>query len=478
MNKININFLYYSVLIFITILFRLYNLNYDDFWIDEIISFYISDPSITLSEFYYRHKTLENSPFLFNFILRIYFEIFGYDTLIARYLPAILNCLSIFFLIYFYKKKLGGKSLFVLFILLAFNIYLIKYSQELRLYSWYLFIFIINIYYFHKMINLKKFSLNINIYLFFLTSILLIITHPFALIIIFSYLAFLIYKYFSKKIFETNLFKLLVFINCFSILFIIFFILNTTHQPIWIENIDWKFFTNFFFSKFFGSRLVGGIYLLILIYLLFKYIKNILFDSDFEIFLLISIFFSYLIPIVYSFIFSPAVVDRYLIYLIFIIVLLTIILIDKIESKKLRLSLCGVLIISTIGNFFTETTFKQFFKERSVHKPDLKSVLLEINKSSNINVTLNLEKTYLSKSELSNAFENYLKNYSKINNLEIEFFNYLIKDQEDYSQKIWVICLNDLNGVNCEIPTKFNNFTTIKESSFNSVNVKLIEKMI
>ena len=148
------------------------------------------------------------------------------------------------------------------------------------------------------------------------------------------------------------------------------------------------------------------------------------------------------------------------------------------SQKKLRLSLCGILIISTIGNFFTETTFKQFFKERTVHKPDLKSVLLEINKSSNTNVTLNLEKTYLSKNEISNAFENYLKNYSKIDNLEIEFFNYLIKNQEDYSQKIWVICLNDLNGNNCEIPIKFDNFKTIKESSFNSVNVKLIEKMI
>ena len=74
------------------------------------------------------------------------------------------------------------------------------------------------------------------------------------------------------------------------------------------------------------------------------------------------------------------------------IVLLTIILIDKIESKKLRLSLSAILIIFTIGNFFTETTFKQFFKERTVHKPDLKSVLIEISKSSNINVTLNLEK--------------------------------------------------------------------------------------
>ena len=476
MNKININFLYYSVLIFITILFRLYNINYDDFWIDEIISFYISDPSITLNEFYHRHKTLENSPFLFNFILRNYFEIFGYNTLIARYLPSILNSLSIFFLIYFYKKVLRGKSSLVLFILLAFNIYLIKYSQELRLYSWYLFIFIINIYYFYKVINSENIKSHSNFFLFFLTSIFLVITHPFALIIIFSYSAFLIYKNFSKKVFEMKLFKLLILINCFSAIFIIFFILNTTHQPIWIENIDWKFFTNFFFSKFFGSRLVGGIYLLTFIYLLSKNIKKILFESNFEMFLLISIFLSYSIPIIYSYIFYPAVVDRYMIYLIFIIILLTVILIDKIESRKVRYFLCGILIISTIGNFFTETTFKQFFKKINPHKPDLKSVLLEIDKSSDFYVTLNLEETYLDKNEVSNAFGNYLKNYSKIDNLKIEYFNYLINNQKNYYQRIWIICLNDLNGSNCEVPAKFISFKTIKNVSFNSINVKLIEK--
>ena len=86
MYKINLNFLYFSALIFITILFRLYNINYEDFWIDEIISFYVSDPSISFNEFVQRHKTLENSPFLFNFFLRIYFDIFGYDTSIARLL--------------------------------------------------------------------------------------------------------------------------------------------------------------------------------------------------------------------------------------------------------------------------------------------------------------------------------------------------------------------------------------------------------
>ena len=86
--------------------------------------------------------------------------------------------------------------------------------------------------------------------------------------------------------------------------------------------------------------------------------------------------------------------------------------------------------------------------------------MLEIKKSSNFNVTLNLEKTYLSRGEISNAFENYLKNYSKIDDLKIEFFNYLVIDKDKYPKKIWIICLNDLNGDNCEIPTIFTKFKT------------------
>ena len=151
-----------------------------------------------------------------------------------------------------------------------------------------------------------------------------------------------------------------------------------------------------------------------------------------------------------------------------------VILIDKIKSKKIRLFFCSVLIIFTIGNFFTETTFKQFLKERHVHKPDLKSVLLEINASPNTRVTLNLEQTYLSKKEISNSFENYLSNYPKIENLNIEYFNYLTLDQEEFSKQFWVICLNDLNGFDCELPKKFLDYQIISEKSFNSINVKFI----
>ncbi len=473
MYRINLNFLYFSALIFITILFRLYNINYEDFWIDEIISFYVSDPSISFNEFVQRHKTLENSPFLFNFFLRIYFDIFGYDTSIARYLPATFNIFSVFLLVYFYKEIFKGRSVIFLFILLAFNIYIIKYSQELRLYSWYLLIFVINIFYFYKTVNYKKFETKINKYFFFISSIFLILTHPFSLIIVFCYSLFFIYLFFKEEKIPFDLILILGLINIFSIVFIISFISHTTHQPIWIESIDLKFFTNFFFSKFFGSRIIGGIYLIVIFFLIYKFLKDILYEKNLEFFLLLVAFFSYLIPIIYSYIFNPAVVDRYLIYLVLLFILLLTILIDKIQTPNRRVLLSIFLIFCTIGNFSTETTFKQFLNENRIHKPDLKSTLFKIKNSNNFEVTLNLENTYLSKNEISNAFQNYIRKYKKITNLQINYFNY--KNKTIYEKQFWIICLNDLNGNDCSIPKKFSNYKVIEEESFNNINVKLIE---
>ncbi len=476
MYKINLSYLYLFTLAFITIVLRLYNINYDDFWIDEILSFYIADPSIPINEFYERHKTLENSPFLFNFILRTYFKIAGYDVAFARYFPASLNILAVFMLIYFYNKFLNGKSLILLFTLVAFNIYTIKYSQELRLYSWYIFIYVINLIYFYEVIFPKKSISNLSYYIFFISSLLLILTHPFSLIIIMSYNVYILIFYILKKHISSVIFKILILLNIFSFFFLIFFLLNTTHQPIWIEDIDWKFFTNFFFSKFFGSRLVGGVYLAIFLYLIFKFLKNISLKPGLELFLLISIFFSYAIPILYSYLFKPAVVDRYLIYLVLSVILLLVLLINKLKSDKQKYFFSSLLIICTLGNFTTESTFKQFYKERNIHKPDLKSVFEEINSSTNLNVSLNLEETYLSKNKIHKAFENYLKKYKKIDNRKIVFFNYLESEKKVIPEKFWLICLSDLNGKNCSLPGLLDNYEEISNSSYNSINLKLISK--
>jgi len=61
-----------KVAIFLTfligVLFRIYNLNYDYLWFDEIVTFWICDPNLPISESYTRYKEIEGSSFLYYFL--------------------------------------------------------------------------------------------------------------------------------------------------------------------------------------------------------------------------------------------------------------------------------------------------------------------------------------------------------------------------------------------------------------------------
>ncbi len=57
--------------------FRLYNINFDNLWIDEILSFWIANPDFDFKESYLNHKSLEPAPYLFNLIIKIFFNSFN-----------------------------------------------------------------------------------------------------------------------------------------------------------------------------------------------------------------------------------------------------------------------------------------------------------------------------------------------------------------------------------------------------------------
>ena len=69
MTKIkNVNFLIILAVGFslvFGILVRSYNINYEDFWFDEILSFWIADPYISIGESLERHRSIEQIPFFF-----------------------------------------------------------------------------------------------------------------------------------------------------------------------------------------------------------------------------------------------------------------------------------------------------------------------------------------------------------------------------------------------------------------------------
>ena len=136
MMSILIRPVYILVFIILTgIFFRVYNVNFDDLWIDEIASFWISNPEYSFDESFRNHRSLEQTPYLFNFLTKIYFHIFGYNDEIFRYIAVFFSICSIFSLISLSKILSNNKSYILVAFLVSYNIFLITYSQEMRVYS-------------------------------------------------------------------------------------------------------------------------------------------------------------------------------------------------------------------------------------------------------------------------------------------------------------------------------------------------------
>jgi len=192
------NYLFLIILITGAIL-RFYNINYDDFWIDETLTFWISDPSIQSKISFSNHRSIEQVPYLFNLIVKIYHSIFFYDSNISRFIPATTSILSILTVAYLARQIEKNNSYLFTAFLISINIYLISYAQELRLYST-LFLFTsINLIFYFKIIEQTK-NTRLDLLLFFISSLLTVLIHPFGFIIIFSLITSDVFFMYFKKI--------------------------------------------------------------------------------------------------------------------------------------------------------------------------------------------------------------------------------------------------------------------------------------
>ena len=138
--------------------------------------------------------------------------------------------------------------------LITFNIFLISYSQELRVYSTLFFFISLSIIFFIKSIDKIKSK---NLILLNIFSIVSILLHPFSLIIIFSYITYSILLSLKYKKFLKEINISLLFLTIVSLIYYYYHLSVALPTTSWIEQPDLKFYTNFYFSKFFGSRIMG-----------------------------------------------------------------------------------------------------------------------------------------------------------------------------------------------------------------------------
>ena len=267
-------------LILLATFFRLNNLNYDDLWTDEIFSFWVSDPTISFNETLLRAFS-SGLNFFFDLGLKFFHLAFGYDVHISRHFSFSIGVISFLIFTFLVLKITSHKSVIFGIYILCINLYHIKYSQELRSYILtFLFTLIFILLNFKGRDSINKF----NFYRFFLSLIVIFMmycNHAFTILVVAS---FIVFKFFEivkeKKISKYNILLILSYILTTLIFLVFYYYTNlkfinpeslNSLSPHWLKQPKLSFYTNFYFSEFFGSRILGLIHWLILIFCIIKF---------------------------------------------------------------------------------------------------------------------------------------------------------------------------------------------------------------
>ena len=300
----------------------------------------------------------------------------------------------------------------------------------------------------------------------------MLFSHAFSVIIIFSLNFYILCLLLVKKNDNSNLINIF-FLNIFLIIFFLYFYLkDISHTPYWIKQLDLSFFTNYFFSNFFGSRLIGAVYLFSLIYLITKNLKEIIYKMNIYFFCLILIFFTYSIPAIYGFIFDPILINRYIFFVLIPILFLISNLFFENKKSMTKNILISLVIIFTFFNHFTENTFKQFYTNIFPTKPEIKKSLkiIENSKILDYSIILDVNNTR----NINTIYKNYLTNYSKKLNLNLNFINYL--SENTLPSDIWIIYIRDISEFDFKKPDKFLKYSIKEDKYLNRLELYRLKK--
>ena len=125
------NLILFIVVCFIALFLRLYQINFEDYWLDEQATFWVSDPFLSLKQTLDRSYDLDfGTHIVFNLIVKKFFQIFNYEPQIGRLLPLTFGFISIPLISYLTFQLQKDKSYLFVAFLCSINFYLISYSQE------------------------------------------------------------------------------------------------------------------------------------------------------------------------------------------------------------------------------------------------------------------------------------------------------------------------------------------------------------
>ena len=215
--------------------------------------------------------------------MKFFHLLFGYDVYVSRYFSLIISIISLNLFALLLIKITDKKSVVLGFFILTINLYHIKYSQELRSYILtFLFTIIFLFLNFNRKESYKEFR-PFHLTLSVIVIFLMYCNHAFTLLIVGSFIIFKVFEVIKKrKISKNNLILISSYVLTTIIFLIFYYYTNFKYinpeslngiSPSWMKQPKLSFYTNYFFSEFFGSRILGLIHLLILIFCIVRFRK-------------------------------------------------------------------------------------------------------------------------------------------------------------------------------------------------------------
>lgn len=360
-NWLNSNVLLLMILL-LALALRLYHINFQSLWLDEIHTVNEANPALTLRELYTILCEADPHPPLFFLLAKLSFYLFGYTAITLRILSAVIGLAGVWSIYLLGKELYNKKAGLIGALLLAVNYFHIYYSQDGRPYALLFFCTTISFYYLAKFIKNPTLRSSL-LYGFF--AGLMLYTHLFALFGMIAQCVVLLYfvcKPYShavivKKMFLYSLLSGLIvifmYLPCLGIL-----LSAASRTSFWIAKLKADVYLDVL-SEFFGyydiQLLFAGIVLcLFIVKLLNEKRKNIQpgilgFNG---IILFTWIIIVLLIPFIKSYYGVSIIISRYFINILPAILLLIAIGILQFKNKLLQYGLTGIMVIISLYNIF------------------------------------------------------------------------------------------------------------------------------
>lgn len=418
---------------------RLYKLDFQSPWLDELSTILVSDPDLTYSRTHELIMNREGFPHLYFLTLKFLCDIFGHTILVLRLFSVFFGILSVYIMFLFVKELINKNAGYISALLLTVNFFHIYHSREARAYALLVFFVILASYRLVKFI--KNISLK-NAILLGITVGLIPNAHPIGLLnILVIYLILLFVIFYEKDLKQrVQIFKLSFLAGIFTILaFLPAYPLISKVSEIksfWIPEASLETILQAFIELLGGSLFISYIYFVALFLFFIILLYKVLMKKDNQkmhilILVLTSVWLLINVGVIVakSYLDVSIILNRYFIGTLPLFIFVLAYLIMSIKQKTIQ-----ILIVSTVSVY----SLYFLFYYKSYYTAISKSEYVKITKElSDKNV--NKDKIYSAYGFVLNTMFKNTTSYNLITEMTFEDYVKSLRNNAVKKESFWYI---------------------------------------